>query len=81
MQTFPPIICIFTEGEGDGIKSRLSFKNLSTLDKIEEKEIPVYFIFPFSYEARNKTKSTSFYVLLERVSNLVNRPLRALAFF
>ena len=53
------------------------------LDKIEEKGIPVYFIFPFSYEARNKTKSTSTttYVLLERVSNLVNRPLRALAFF
>ena len=23
-QTFPPIIRIFTEGEGDGIKSRLS---------------------------------------------------------
>ena len=30
-QTFPPIIWIFTEGEGDGIKSRLPFKNFSTL--------------------------------------------------
>ena len=26
--TFPPIIRIFTEGEGDGIESRLPFKNL-----------------------------------------------------
>ena len=30
-QTFPPIIWIFTEGEGDGIKSRLPFKTFSTL--------------------------------------------------
>ena len=27
-QTFPPIIWIFSEGEGDGIKSRHTFKNL-----------------------------------------------------
>ena len=30
-QTFLPIILIFTEGEGDGIKSRLPFKIFSTL--------------------------------------------------
>ena len=30
-QTFPNIIWIFTEGEGDGIKSRLPFKIFSTL--------------------------------------------------
>ena len=30
-QTFPPIIWIFTEGEGDGIKSRLPSKIFSTL--------------------------------------------------
>ena len=30
-QTFPPIIWIFTEGEGDGIKSRLPLKIFSTL--------------------------------------------------
>ena len=30
-QTFPPIIWIFTEGEGDGIESRLLFKIFSTL--------------------------------------------------
>ena len=30
-QTFPPIILIFTEGEGDGIESRLPFKISSTL--------------------------------------------------
>ena len=29
-QTFLPIIWIFTEGEGDGIKSRLLFKIFST---------------------------------------------------
>ena len=30
-QTFPPIIWIFTEGESDGIKSRLPFKFFSSL--------------------------------------------------
>ena len=30
-QTFPPIIWIFTEGEGDGIESRLPFKIFSAL--------------------------------------------------
>ena len=30
-QTFPSIIWIFTEGEGDGIKVRLPFKNVWTL--------------------------------------------------
>ena len=30
-QTFPPIIWIFTEGEGDGIESRQSFEIFSTL--------------------------------------------------
>ena len=30
-QTFLPIICILTEGEGDGIESRLPFKVFSTL--------------------------------------------------
>ena len=32
-QTFPPIIWIWTEDEGDGIKSRLPFKIFSTLIK------------------------------------------------
>jgi hypothetical protein len=30
-QIVPPIILIFTEGEGDGIESRLPFKIFSTL--------------------------------------------------
>ena len=30
-QTFPPMIGIFTEGEGDGIESRLPFKIFYTL--------------------------------------------------
>ena len=30
-QTFPPLIWIFTEGEGDGIESRIPFKIFSTL--------------------------------------------------
>ena len=32
-QIFQPIIWIFTEGEGDGIESRLPFKKISTLTK------------------------------------------------
>ena len=30
-ETFPPIIWIFAEGEGDGIESRLPFRTFSTL--------------------------------------------------
>ena len=30
-QTFPPMIWIFTQGEGDGTESRLPFKIFSTL--------------------------------------------------
>ena len=30
-QTFPPMIWIFAEGEGDGIESRLPFQIFSTL--------------------------------------------------
>ena len=37
-QTSPPIIWIFTEGEGDGMKSRLPFKTFSTL-QIREKHL------------------------------------------
>ena len=33
-QTFPPIILIFTEGEGDDIECRLPFKIISTLKRI-----------------------------------------------
>ena len=35
-QTFQPIIWIFTEGEGDGIKSRLPFKIFTTLTGIAD---------------------------------------------
>ena len=35
-QTFPPIIWIFTEGDGDGIESRLPFKIFSTLPQIKQ---------------------------------------------
>ena len=38
-QTFPPIIWIFTEGEGDGIKYRLPFKILSTLSVNNMKKV------------------------------------------
>ena len=38
-QTFLPIIRIFTEGDGDGIESRLPFKTFSTLKKnVSEKQ-------------------------------------------
>ena len=36
-QTFPPIIYIFTEGEGDEIESRLPFKIFSTLLRLDQK--------------------------------------------
>ena len=35
MQTFPPIIWTFTEGEGDEIESRLPFKIFTTLKSCE----------------------------------------------
>ena len=38
-QTFLPIIWIFTEGEGDGIESRLTFEIFSTLCITENKKI------------------------------------------
>ena len=34
-QTFPPLIWIFTKGEGDGIVSRLPFKIFSTLNYLD----------------------------------------------
>ena len=43
-QTFPPKILIFTEGEGDGIKSRLPFKIFST---ITNSKSTIYKIFLF----------------------------------
>ena len=36
-QAFPPIIWIFSDGEGDGMESRLPFKNFSTLKHISKK--------------------------------------------
>ena len=35
-QTFRPMILIFTESEGDGIESRLPYKNFSTLAEMAE---------------------------------------------
>ena len=43
--TFPPIIWIFTESEGDGIKSRLPFKVFSTLTLPYEGSLSVYKLF------------------------------------
>ena len=45
-QTFPPIIWIFTEGEGDEIESRLPFKIFSTLTLLL---VPVVFSCSFSF--------------------------------
>ena len=41
-QTFPPIIWLFTEGEGDGIKSRLPFKIIFTLYRVDSKLIKTH---------------------------------------
>ena len=56
-QTFPSIIWIFTEGEGDEIKSRLSFKIFSALkdgnDNIKISEF-------FKKKTGPKSKKTTF---------------------
>ena len=67
--TFPPIIWIFTEGEGDGIESRLPFKIFSTLPVSNCILVPnIVHLFPqimyFSLLAVYQMKSTNFLQLL-----------------
>ena len=47
--TFPPIIWIFTESEGDGIESRLPFEIISTL-QIREFEHVIIEPYPTAYQ-------------------------------
>ena len=51
-QTFPLMILIFTEGEGDGIESRLPFKIFSILIIAM-----LYFTFGHSYSNKSGTKT------------------------
>ena len=66
-QTFPPIICIFTEGEGDGSKTRLPLEIFSTLKEfryyggtlfvyIEQLMDEMYFFFVNSLSSMSKGK-------------------------
>ena len=50
-QPFPPIIWIFTEGEGDGIESRLPFKIFTTLLNLNfyNKELLINFHFILNF--------------------------------
>ena len=50
-QTFPPIIWIFTEGEDDGIESRLPFKIFSTLHYHKDR---IFVGHMFLFRFRNK---------------------------
>ena len=45
-QTFPPIISIFNESEGDGIESRLPFKIFSTLNVTLAKKCLLFCLVP-----------------------------------
>ena len=44
-QTFPPVIWIFNEGEGDWIESRLPFEVFSTLPTVSRKVTKIEHIF------------------------------------
>ena len=51
-QTFPPIIWIFTEGEGDGNESRLTFKIFSTLKVTLAKKCLLFCLVPTPAQSR-----------------------------
>ena len=69
-QTFLPIIWIFTEGEGDGIESRIPFKIFSTLTFHENIFCETYFASDFTYlvgiNAANDAEMTIF-TLMKRL--------------
>ena len=48
-QTFPPVIWIFTESEGDGIESRLPFEIFSTLQILPLLEVLLVLRFPYMF--------------------------------
>ena len=65
-ETFPPIIWIFTEGEGDGIKSSLPFKIFSALNGwISEWVINLWFL-----KLNNKTVFLDKILLFPETPNL-----------
>ena len=55
-QTFPPIIWIFTEGEGDGIESRLQFKIFSSLTSTTKTLNPYHIECILTYLIFNKSE-------------------------
>ena len=65
-QTFPPIIWIFTEGEGDGIQSRLPLKIFFTLAKVQ-----IILKDFWSPRILPKNEQTNFFLLLRRILSFV----------
>ena len=72
-QTFPSMILVFTEGEGDGIKSRIPFKIFSTLQNCL---VPVAYIVVISRQPElfnrisKVEKTCSFCVCFHSVSKI-----------
>ena len=78
-QTIPPIILIFTESEGDGIKTRLPFKIFSTLKgfiKISWNWHSIKFIFPFPGFQRCQSLTNCFYDGFRRNAKISNKNIR-----
>ena len=61
-QTFPFIIWIFTEGEGDGIKSRLPFKIFSILPALFQSPVRER-VYQEMYQQTNKQTNKQTYLL------------------
>ena len=55
-QTFPPIIWICTEGEGDGIESRLPFKIFSTLTQFKNHIVISLWLSKLTQSQNNKNE-------------------------
>ena len=78
-QTFLPIILIFTEGEGDGIKTRLPFKIFSTLKgfiKISWNWNSIKFMFPFPGFQRCQSLTNCFYDGFRWNAKISNKNIR-----
>jgi hypothetical protein len=61
-QTFPPIIGIFTEGEGDGIESRLPLRIFSTLYDSYESKDKMLIKLSSPMKQKEKSKANNMYV-------------------
>ena len=62
-KTFPLIVWIFTEGEGDGIESRLPFQMFSTLHCAEHA-----LLYPTWWIAKETLKISSFHMICTKTT-------------